>query len=62
MKICTFKRLYKILNFSKVNGSCLSNPVDFCMRGVLYNITLHAKRDVSSTCSYRDILAGIFYL
>ena len=32
------------------------------MRGVLYNITLHAKRDVSSTCSYRDILAGIFYL
>ena len=32
------------------------------MWGVLYNITLHAKRDVSSTCSYQDILPGIFDL
>ena len=32
------------------------------MWGVLYNITLHAKRDVSSTCSYQDILPGFFDL
>ena len=46
----------------QLNGSCLSNSVDFCMWGVLYNITLHAKRDVSSTNSYQYILPGIFDL
>ena len=32
------------------------------MWGVLYNKTLHAKRDVCSTFSYQDILPGIFDL
>ena len=44
------------------NGSYLSNPVDVCIWGVLYDITLHAKRNVSSTFSYQDILPKIFDL
>ena len=44
------------------NGSYLSNPVDVGMWGVLYDITLHAKRNVSSTFSYQDILPKIFDL
>ena len=44
------------------NGSYLSNPVDVGMWGVQYDITLHAKRNVSSTFSYQDILPKIFDL
>ena len=44
------------------NWSYLSNPFDVGMWGVLYDITLHAKRNVSSTFSYQDILTRIFDL
>ena len=64
--ICIYMYIYVSGSFhvrtTSKNGSCLPNPVDVGMWGVLYDITLHAKRDVSSTFSYQDILPGIFDL
>ena len=59
-----FKYIYIYGSFhvrtTSKNGSCLSNPVDFGMCGVPYNIYLHAKREVCSTFIYQDILTGSF--